>query len=147
MGNGSCSQSITGCCFYSFILLLFPYSSMESFPHRMPSFMNGFSVGIPQAAVLQELLQYGFLPQNGISLEWSAPARVPWAAAPPRPPATAWAHLYGLQLQPGACSCRDSPWAVTTFRPHLLQWAPPQAVGCPHKISSWRMTINSINLS
>lgn len=57
----------------------------------------------------------------------------PSTATPPRFPACVWALLHWLQLWPGACSYRGSPWAATSSRPH-----PPATLGAPPQAAAWR---------
>lgn len=72
-GNGSYSQFIAcwQCC--SFLLMLFPCSSVRSYPkdtvfHKLHQ--CGYFL---QAAVLQEFLKCGTLPRTAVLEEWTAP--------------------------------------------------------------------------
>lgn len=64
MWNGGCSQFITLCLCQSFLIMLFPFSSVGSLPWDT-IFHNFLQHGsFPRAPVLHELLQYGSFPHG-----------------------------------------------------------------------------------
>jgi len=104
--NGDCSQLILGCLCRSFLLTLFPCSSVGSHPWE---------------TVLHKLSQHGSFPGAAVLEKQAALAWVPCGVtSPASKPAPVWAPLStGPQVLPGACSSAGSPWG------HSIFWASP----------------------
>jgi len=105
---------------------------MGGLSHGLPSFPNWSHVGLPQVADITALIHHGSLPHpSGRHYSSTGPHKqqLPWSSCPPRAP------LQGMQLQPGACTCRGSPWAVL----------PPGLIHCCTVVSSkgctWRSAL------
>lgn len=108
--NVSCGQSIMLC----HLLLLHDHFLPLHYcgvPQEMPFFLSWSHIGFPQAAALQEMLQYGTIPHGssvGTVLLWY---RSPWKAASP----ASLTHCGLLSISSGlawGCSCKGSPWAA-----------------------------------
>jgi len=117
-GKGNCSQFIRLLLCCSFLLILFPCSSVGSLSWETILCKILQCESIPRAAALHELLQHGSLPQGAILQEQVAPAWVPHrVTSPARKHALVWAPLsMGPQVLAGACSSVGSPQGHTPFR-------------------------------
>jgi len=117
-GERGCGLFITRLC-CSFLLILFPCSSVWSHPWETVLHELLQCEYFPQAAVLHELLQHGSFPWSAVILqEQAAPVWVPHRVrSPSRKPGPAWAPFStGLQVLPGTCS------SVDFLEGHSLLW-------------------------
>ena len=133
MGNGRCGQFVTHCLCHSFLLMLFPCSSVGSLPQGIVLHKLLQSESFPWAAVLHELPQRGSLPRRAVLQEQAAPAWVLHrVTSPASKPAPVWPPLStGPQLQPKACYSTGFKQVQSLLQAHppAPAWGAPRTAG------------------